>query len=119
MSLEEVANREHILTEKSELAQAFEHLDNDSFSPDRKTSAIDANTRLSSRKMSAVLKVDALQRLGIIPDDFTLVHQLKRLAISLDGKGREEKVRMAIADRETKQGTAGWNGIKRLFTPRE
>lgn len=119
VTLDSAVMRESLIMEKSEMSQVFEHLDDDSVDSVTKMSTMDTNARLSANRISSVLRCDELMRAGIYPADLGISRQLKRLSVSLDGKGREEKVRIAEADRSQKSGSSGWQGLANLFKPRE
>lgn len=78
----------------SEMGEAFDNLDNDSF--------IDMNSRLSDDEISACTVIDELKSLGIFPSEANITKQFKRLKVSLQGKGRQEKVSVVTGTKEKK-----------------
>lgn len=110
---------EKLFKEKSDLGEAFENLDNDKLDRETKMSSIDLNARLTKDQISAILIFDELKRIGLLPQRLELARQLKRLSISEDGKGREEKVRIAVGQFEQQNGGGFLGGLKRMFTPRQ
>ena len=76
--------REVPFKSSTEMGEAFDNLDNNSF--------IDMNSRLSDDEISACTVIDELKTLGIFPQNANITQQFKRLKVSLAGKGRNEKV---------------------------
>lgn len=95
---------EIIINDKSELAQVFDSLDSDDFTKNKNISNIDFNSRLSQTEIHGCLQMDELQRMGLLPANLSLSRQKKRLAVSLDGKGRQEKVQIVVGERENRNG---------------
>jgi len=118
LSLDEAIGREQVFKEKSDLTQAFEHIDRDEVNPSTSMSSIDMNARLNKKELSGCLRMDELLGLRILPLTCRLSRQKKRLSASLDGQGRQEKVTIATANMEQKSGVMGGNWLKRMFTPR-
>lgn len=112
----EKAGKENIFTDKTELAQVMDNLDTDEVNADTFMSNIDFNTRLDHVEIQSIMIVDELIRLGIFPSEIGLTRQKKRLAVSLDGKGRSEKVEIVASERN-RRGSGGFiDGVKNLFT---
>lgn len=113
MSIEEnikKAGQEEFLKEKSELAETFAMMDNSE--EDKKgRSAIDFNTRLSTDQIDAVVVVDQLQAVGLLPEDIDITTTIKRLNVSINGEGRKEKVQIAQGQREEKSGRGFMSGF--------
>ncbi len=86
-------------SERSPLGEIFENLDKDVDDKNNRSS-IDLNTRLNQEEISCCLIIDELVLAGIL--DAGITRQLKRLNISHKGKGREEKVNIAIGRAENK-----------------
>ena len=108
------------ITQGTELEGSLKELNLDSINPETRMSQIDMRTRLASFEISAVLAVDSLVALGVLPQKcLPLSTQKKRLNVSEGGKGREEMVQLVAGKREqdAKMGTMGgmMNGVKSFF----
>lgn len=110
--------RENFLQQDSEMKQVFSNLDNDS-TDSTGMSKVDFNARLNDSEIDASIIMDELIRMGILPKTLTLTRTKKRLSISKNGLGREEKVRLVAGDRENKAGSTFGNRLKNLFTPQQ
>jgi len=120
MTLEENVKKqgeEHLFQEKTELGTVMENLDSDSVDESTGMSSIDFNTRLKEVEIGNIIIIDELMRLGILPDKIGLTRQKKRLAVSIEGKGREEKVRIVAGEREMRSGGGFGEKLKNFFTP--
>lgn len=89
-------------TEISELQGSLQELNNDKVNLLNRTSGIDLRTRLYNTEIASITVLDTLVAfhflpLSIVP--FTL--QKKRLAVSLNGKGRDEIVELVAGKRES------------------
>jgi len=73
------------------------NLDNASF--------IDMNTRLTDDEISASMRFDVLQRMGIMPQNVPLTDIFKRLKVSQKGQGRQEKVSIITGSRQQRMGS--------------
>ena len=109
------AKNEELFNEQSELRQVMEQLDSDNIDPMTLMSSIDFNTRLDKSEMKNILIIDEFTRLGILPKHIGLTRQHKRLAVSLRGEGRKEKVQIVSHERDARQGTGIMEGVKNLF----
>lgn len=107
---------EKIIKQETELGQVMSNLDNDEMDTKTKMSKIDMNARLTESEINASLVLDELIRMGLLPSKIGLSRQKKRLSISKNGLGREEKVRIVQGEREAKQG-GGF--MSRLFKRQE
>ncbi len=108
------------ITQPTELGEAMQALDNDTLDTDTRMSRIDFNTRLHEVEIGYVLAVDTLVMMKVCPTDcLSLTRQKKRLMVSLEGKGRIEKVDLVVGKREqdSKSGFIGsiQNGFKGLI----
>lgn len=83
------------IMEKSELGQVMDTMDSEE--------ALERNTRVTRDERANLLVLKELKNMGILPQGVGLVESFMRTSISLDGKGREEKVRMVQGEREQKQ----------------
>jgi len=106
---------EIMLPDQTEMGAIMNNLDNDVVDRDTKMSSIDVNTRLTHEEINSCLIVDELIRLGILPKDIGLTRQKKRLAISLKGEGRREKVQIVSGQREFEAGSTFGNRFANLF----
>ena len=81
---------------------------------------IDFNTRLREGEINNIMIIDEFIRMGLFnPEEMSITRQKKRLSVSLDGKGRDEKVRIVAGERERVSGTGFMNKFKGLFTPHQ
>ena len=108
------------ITQGTELEGSLKELNADSINPETRMSQIDMRTRLASFEISAVLAVDSLVALGVLPQRcLPLSTQKKRLNVSEGGKGRAEMVELVAGKREqdAKTGMLGGftGGVKSLF----
>ena len=92
----------------TELGQVMDNLDNDVIDDSTGMSKIDFNARLGRDEVRNIIAIDELNRLGIIPS-IALTRQFKRLSVSLDGRGRQEKVEIVQGQRE-QQSSKGFLG---------
>lgn len=93
------------ITEMSESAEAMQILNDDNLNRDGNFNNIDTRTRLNSLQVSNFGVIDNLINIGFLPK-FSLTTVLKRLNMSLDGKSREELVRVAVGKQEEKNERA-------------
>ena len=112
----DMAGKENIFSDDTELGQVMKNLDSDKVDQNTKMSSIDFNSRLTGQEINACLVIDELTRLGILPNEIGLTRQKKRLSVSLEGKGREEKVRIVAGEREQRAGATFGERVKNLFT---
>ena len=92
------------INEPSELGEMARELNLDTVDDD-KFSSIDMKTRLGDIEISSILAVDTLIANDFFPEEArVLTRSKKRLAISKDGKGREELVDITRNQREAKVG---------------
>ena len=103
------------IQEKTELGEVMQSLDSDTLDTGTGMSSIDFNTRLGATEISSIMIIDELTRLGILPQNLGISRQKKRLAVSLDGKGRGEKVQIVQGQREHTGGGKLMGGLKGLF----
>ena len=103
------------LKDKSELGEVMDNLDQDHLDKETRMSSVDFNTRLIPFEISSIMIIDELTRLGIFPQEAGLTRQKKRLSVSLNGKGREEKVRIIQGERENRTGQGVMNSMAGLF----
>jgi|TARA_Y100000034_G_C6904939_1_gene419615 hypothetical protein len=104
----------------TELEGSLKELNADIINPDTRMSAIDMRTRLHPIEISAVLAIDSLVALGVLPQKcLPLSTQKKRLNVSELGKGRQEMVELVAGKRESdvKMGAIArmQEGVKGFF----
>jgi hypothetical protein len=122
---EEFENDEIKVKEQTELGQVMENLDSDTVDQKTGLSTVDFNTRIKGYERGAILINDELQRLGIftflnttpVNNTSSLTRPFKRLSISLEGQGRNEKVQLTQNQREHVSGGSFGERLKGLFTP--
>ena len=107
--------REINIQEKTELGEVMQNLDSDTLDRETRMSSIDFNTRLGATEISSIMIIDELTRLGILPQNLGISRQKKRLAVSLDGKGRAEKVQIVQGQREHSSGGGVMGKLSGLF----
>ena len=98
------------ITQPTELGEAMKDLDNDDLDPSTRMSGIDMRTRLQIFETNSLWAIDSLVAMKFLPSScLTITRQRKRLLVSLEGKGREEKVKMVVGQREqaAKEGGMG------------
>lgn len=106
------------LAQKSELAESLENLDSDKVDPQSKMTDIDLNSNLVQGEKTGYGVIDFLVSAEALPVEVQyLTRRMKRLAVSVGGQGREQKVRMVAGDRAHKEGggTTVFDKFKGLF----
>ena len=94
--------------ETTELGESLKELNDDTVSAGNRMSGIDMRTRLNMFEISPILSVDSLVGFKFLPIDcLTFTRQKKRLAVSLEGKGREEMVNVIQGKQENDVRKAG------------
>lgn len=111
--------QERMIQKETELGAVMRNLDSDNIDKETKMSDIDFNARLKETEINACLVFDELVRLKILPEKAGLTRQKKRLSVSRDGLGREEKVRIVAGEREQQSGSRGWGKLTSMFQRRE
>jgi hypothetical protein len=108
-TLDDIAENDEItIKEKTELGEVFENLDHDT-EDQAGQSKIDFNTRLSSTFISAIGIFDELRDMGI--SEGKISNKRKRLNVSLDGKGRTEKVTISSATVQRRESAGMLGGL--------
>lgn len=111
--------KESPFKERSEVGEVFQNLDTDEPHRETRMSNIDFNARLSSLDISNCMIIDELQSLGILPELARLTRQKKRLSVSFEGRGRQEKVEIASASRGADLSGKSGGFLASLFSKRE
>lgn len=89
------------LQDSTELGSALAHLNDDTRDNDTRMSNIDMRTRLHYSEIASILAVDTLVAFRFLPSECLMfTRQKKRLAVSKDGKGRDEVVAIVAGKRE-------------------
>jgi len=105
------------VNEPTELGEALRELNNDTLQSTR-MSGIDMRTRLHFLEVAPILAIDTLVAMRFLP--VSMIHftrQKKRLAVSLQGKGREEMVRV-IGGKQEQDQVKGKGMLSRFFGPK-
>ena len=111
-------DRELTEENKSEVGEVFKNLDEDIPDEFTQMSNIDFNARLTNIEITNCIVVDELRALGILPENAQITRQKKRLSVSHEGKGREEKVEIASASRKSELSGKAGGFFSKLLTPR-
>jgi hypothetical protein len=89
------------VVQPTEAGEVIKELNKDELEPTTRMSGIDMRSRLHHLEISSILAVDSLVALGCLPTRcLAFTRQKKRLAVSLDGSGREDIVRIVGGRRE-------------------
>lgn len=105
------------INDSNNFGDIIREINNDGIDKDTKMSKIDMNARLSSIEISSVLALDTLVSMDFLPVGcLKFTRQKKRLSVSLDGKGRQEIVKIFNnSDMEETESGKNTNFIKRLM----
>jgi len=104
------------IDEPSDLAETIKELNSDVLT-EKSFSSIDTKTRLTKEEIDAIITIETLVGFNVMPVEcLNLTRRKKRLNISIDGKGRDEIVKLVIGERENKQGMSGMEKFKNFFT---
>lgn len=91
--------------ETTDLSKTLEQLNNDELDEKTGMSGIDMRSRLSFLEIPAILSIDTLVSLDVLPKEcLQLTRQKKRLSVSLLGMGRKEIVKIAVGSQDEAQG---------------
>jgi hypothetical protein len=102
------------IQESSDISQTIQELNDDSLTDN--FSAIDMKTRLLNIEISSIIAVDCLVGMGFLPKQAGFItRSKKRLAVSLNGRGREEIVNIAGGLRDNKAGTSFMDKFSGMF----
>lgn len=114
---QEYAITEQQVIDKTELGEALDHLNNDQIDEqDSRMSNIDLRSRLHHTEIASVLALDSLVSLGVLPSRcLAFTRQKKRLAVSLEGKGRLDIIEIVRGKEEREVTRSGMGKIKSLF----
>ena len=99
------------IMQPTEIGDSLKELNNDNIDVSSRMSGIDMRSRLHHLEISSVLALDALVSLRVLPTRvLAFTRQKKRLAISLNGKGREDIVNIVAGKRDLEANT--FTGVK-------
>ena len=99
------------IIQPTELGETLKELNKDALEINTRMSGIDLRTRLHHAEISSVLALDALVSLGVLPTKcLAFTRQKKRLAVSIDGKGRDDIVNIVAGKREQDAKTGFMGG---------
>jgi len=121
-ALDDLANEmddEIKIENKTEIGEVFDNLDADKISRQSNMPMIDFNSRLSDNLISNIAIFDEFKAMGLMPKDSNLTMILKRLKVSKDGKGRQEKVQIASANRSADLSGRSGGFMSNLMNRRE
>ena len=92
------------IQETNDMSESLKELNRSDIDPKSGMSEIDMRTRLTGLEIPAILTIDTLVALQVLPQEMLAVTlQKKRLAVSLYAQGRKEIVRIAVGKREDEQ----------------
>lgn len=101
------------ITQSTELGETLRELNKDEIEQHTGMSGIDMKSRLHYIEVSSILAMDALVALKVLPRRcLSFTRQKKRLAVSLDGKGRGEMVDVVGRKHETDKGKQQGGGFQ-------
>ena len=114
LSLADNGNVGHI-QETSDMSQTIRELNDDASDRDG-FSKIDMKSRLTNDEISAILTIDALINMKVFPEEVRfLTTTKKRISPSLEGKGRDEVVKIAQGMQQQQSGHSILDGIGNMF----
>ncbi len=92
----------------TELGETLKELNKDHIDPNTRMSAIDMRSRLHYAEIGALLALDSLVSLGILPTKcLAFSRQKKRLSVSEGGRGREDFINVVAGKRESDKAMMG------------
>jgi len=93
----------------SELSETLKQLNDDSLDPHTGMSAIDMKSRINLFERNGVVALDTLVALKVCPRScLSFTRQIKRLNVSLGGKGRSEFVEVVGGQRKHEENKGGF-----------
>jgi len=94
-------NNQTNIQESTELGESLRELNYDGLDPNTRMSGIDLRSRIHPLQVNAISAFETLIAMGIIPQKcISLTRQIKRNAVSIEGKGRKEMVDTITGKRE-------------------
>lgn len=104
------------VVQPTELGDSLNQLNLDNLETNTRMSGIDLRTRLHHAEIASVLALDALVSLGVLPTKcLAFTRQKKRLAVSIEGKGREDIVNIVAGKRDQDARMGMMGGMKEGF----
>jgi hypothetical protein len=92
--------------EPSEIGEALKSLNDDTMN-DEQFSSIDMKTRLHPLEISGIIVIDTLVSMNFLPPSVAkLTRSKKRLAVSINGQGRQEMVELVKGVRDQQGGSS-------------
>ena len=102
------------IIEQTELGESLRELNNDNIQKNR-MSGIDMRSRLHYTEISSILAVDSLVAFRFLPVScLSFTRQKKRLAVSLNGKGRDDIVNIVAGKKDQDAKTSGLGFMDRM-----
>ena len=116
-----LSNNEVSVKENTEIGEALKELNNDDLSSETRMSGIDMRSRLHYLELAGILQFDSLIMFRFLPKSaLPFTRQKKRLAVSLNGLGRQEIKDIVSGklerDKQMSGGSLG-DKIKGIFSP--
>jgi len=109
---------EQPINQETELTGVMKVLNEDVLEKETHLPSIDMKTRLQPIELSSMVIHDTVIALNCLPQDCLITTRTKkRLAVSLNGLGREEMVKIVQGEREKRTGEGFMSKVKNLFTP--
>jgi len=105
------------IIQPSELSEVMKQLNDDNIDPKSGMSNIDMKTRLMVLERNGIVALDSLVALGVCPPEcLAFTRQIKRLNVSLGGRGRTEMVDVVNGQRKHDEAKMGFGEkIKNAF----
>lgn len=110
---------ERPVNQESDIAAVIKNLNEDIIETHSKLPSIDMKTRLHPMELTSIVVHDTIVALNCLPEECLVTTRVKkRLAVSLNGQGREEIVKIVQGEREhDKEKAGGFLGsVKNMFT---
>jgi hypothetical protein len=108
---------EQPIQQESDLTGVMKIMNEDKLEADTGLPSIDMRTRLQPIELSSMIIHDTVVALGCLPKVCLITTRTKkRLAVSLQGRGREELVEMVQSERKVRTGGGVWDKVSSLFT---
>jgi len=102
------------VVESSDIAETIRELNDDSIQD--KFSNIDMKTRLAQIEISSIIALDSLISFDFLPQEVgNITRSKKRLAVSMNGLGRQEIVSISQGMQQVSQGSSMFDKIGSFF----
>lgn len=98
------------IMQASELGETMDKMNNDDYNPNTRFSNIDMRTRLFNySERNAIIAIESMSGLRMMPQECTTpTRSIKRLNVSMMGKGRQEMVDIVAGKREHDKQSSGF-----------